>query len=49
VITMIIIPEVTLIAAAIAMWRKRTAMSAGILLFAVTAAGHVLYFVATHH
>ncbi len=47
-ITMILIPEVTLVIAAIILWRKRTAIAAGLLLFAVAAGGHVAFYLATH-
>jgi hypothetical protein len=47
-ITMILIPEVTFVVAAIILWRKRTAVAAGILLFAIAAGAHVAFFLATH-
>jgi hypothetical protein len=47
-ITMIILPETIFFTAAILLWRKRSAVAAGILLFAVTAGLHVIFWFATH-
>jgi len=49
VITMIVIPEATFVVAAVLLWRKRAAVAAGILLFAVTAGLHVIVYLAMHH
>jgi hypothetical protein len=48
VITVMIVPQVLFVAAAILMWRKRAALVAGMLLFALAADLHVAIFFATH-
>jgi hypothetical protein len=48
VITVMIVPQVLFVAAAILMWRKRAALVAGMLLFALAADVHIAIFFATH-